>query len=298
MAFELRSDESVADGLRRLAAKELRRARREVSRAVPPGDKAVHDARRSVKKARAILQLVQANHGRRLDGSRKRLRSVNRTLSRLRDTDAMQNVLEQLREANPRLVSQKTFARIRRRLASIKREAIDTVKPRKYWGRIDKMLRALRRSAKHWTPRDGGFDAVAPGIRRAHKRGRKALSRARRQERAEDFHEWRKAMKTLWYALRLVERSCPRVRRDIAALHRAETWLGDEHNAVVLCTELSRDRSVCRSAADLDRLRLAADTLQCAARARALKATSRLYARKSGEYLRGIRRGWKGRAAA
>src|SRR5262245_7726766 len=60
MAFRLRQHEQIADGLRRLSRKEIESARRQLERKSPPGDTAVHDARTSVKKVRAVLDLIEA----------------------------------------------------------------------------------------------------------------------------------------------------------------------------------------------------------------------------------------------
>jgi len=132
-------------------------------------------------------------------------------------------------------------------------------------------------------------------MRDAHRRGRKALARARKRQSAEDFHEWRKAMKALWYQLRLLGGTSRRIGRDTVALHRAEALLGDEHNVVVLCEALTGDSSVCRTAEDADRLRLAGDRYQCEMRKRALQAARGVYAPKSSAYVRSIKREWKGR---
>jgi len=89
MAFQLRTDESVTHGLRRLARKELQSARRELQTSRPPRDEPVHEARKSVKKVRAILQLIDDDQGGGLNGDQRSLRSVNRTLSDLRDADGV-----------------------------------------------------------------------------------------------------------------------------------------------------------------------------------------------------------------
>src|SRR5262245_7952957 len=120
MAYRLRSDESVAKGVRRLARKELLAARNVLRRVMPPGDEAVHEARKSVKKVRAIVQIIEADDGRGLDKCPKRLRKVNRSLSRLRDADAMIETLKKLRTSAPHLFSEHTFARLHGRLASAK----------------------------------------------------------------------------------------------------------------------------------------------------------------------------------
>ena len=119
------------------------------------------------------------------------------------------------------------------------------------------------------------------------------MAHATKRQRASDFHEWRKQVKALWYELRLVEGAGPRIRRDVAALHRTETWLGNEHDVVVLCDELSKDAPQGDSRIDLDRIRLVGDRYQRALRRKALAGTASIYARAPGEYATSVRREWK-----
>ena len=119
------------------------------------------------------------------------------------------------------------------------------------------------------------------------------MARARKRQRAADFHEWRKQIKALWYELRLVEGCSPRIRRDVQALRRAEEWLGNEHNAVVLCDELSKDEPQGASRIDLDRIRLAGDCYGRELRTKALASTRRIYAQAPREYANSVRREWK-----
>jgi hypothetical protein len=121
------------------------------------------------------------------------------------------------------------------------------------------------------------------------------MARARKRQRAADFHEWRKQIKALWYELPLVDGHTPRVRRDMDALHRAETSLGDDHNLVVLCEELSKDPSVCGGAADLQRVRLAAMRYQCGLRKKALEGTRRIFSRKPGAFVKEVKAAWRAR---
>jgi len=292
MAYQLRRTESIADGLRRLARKELRSARARLRRALPPSVEAVHEARKSVKKVRTIVHLIDADAGRALDASGTRLRAVNRKLSQLRDADVMLECLSTLRREFPEALSEHTFARVRRQLvAHVQKIARDDARDGT-WKKVDRKLRTLRRNAKRWRPRHRGFGALAPGIRSTHRRGRKALARARQRRRAADFHEWRQEMKTLWYELRLVERSSADVRRDVRALHRAETWLGDDHNVAVLCEQLSRDPSL-KGQIDLKRLQSAADAYQHRLREKAMSSARGIYTMTSGTFVRRIKRAWK-----
>lgn len=290
MAFRLRTDESASRGFRRLAGKALRSALDQL-RAARPDDEAIHEARKSVKKARAILALVEADGGTGLDGSAKRLRRINRRLSSWRDADATREIFETLVKRNPRALSEHTVARIRRQFVARKRALADAAEQEGDWDEIRRELRKARRRTARWRPSHGGARALR-GIAAIHRRGRKAMARALKGQRAADFHEWRKQMKALWYALRLVEARDRRMQHDVRTLHRAERWLGDDHNVVVLCAELSKDPSPC-TAIELDRLRLAADRYQCDLRNKAVSAARGIFDRSSDAYWRGIKRALK-----
>jgi CHAD domain-containing protein len=293
MAFRLRSSESVADGLRRLARKELNSISKHLDGAVPPRGAAIHEVRKSVKKVSAILQVVDADNGHGLGKSGTRLRSIHRRLSALRDADVMLETLDTLRARGRSVLNEPCYTRVRRRLSSHRTSAMKAARRTGPWRRILQSVRKVRRDARHWKPGHRQFGCLAEGIRRTHQGGRKAMTRAEKRQRATDFHDWRKQIKALWYELRLLEGCGPRVRRDVRALQRTEAWLGDAHNVVVLCDELSNGRPQGESLIDLDRVRLAGDRYQCALRTKALATAKRIYARTAREYTKAIRREWK-----
>ena len=293
MSFRLQSSESIADGLRRLARQELRSVSRHLNGTAPPRDDAIHQIRKSLKKTRAILQVLDADNGRGLAKSAKRLHEINRQLSALRDADVMLDTLQTLRVKNRLILSERCFARVHRRLSLHKTSMMTVARRKGMWRRLGQSVRKVRQDARRWKPTHRQFGSLAAGIRLAHHRGRNAMVCARKSQRAADFHEWRKQIRVLWCELRLVEGSSPRIRRDVNALQRADEWLGDAHNAVVLCDELSKDVPQGESRIDLDRVRLVGDIYQCELRTKALASTKRLYSRVAGGYANSIRREWK-----
>lgn len=295
MAFQLKTDRAVAREVRRLARKELESARKALMRAPRPADEAIHDARKSVKKVRAILHLVETDGGHGLSGSRKRLRAVSRTLSDLRDAKAMIDTFETLVHEHSRLFDARTRARVRRRLASGKRAAARTAAADGSIAKAARLLRRLRRAAARWRPAHDGFKALAPGIRKAHRDARRTLARARRRNGDTEYHEWRKALKTQWYALRLVGGASAAVGRDIRALDSAETWLGDDHNLTVLCALLSADASVCKSPRDIERLGEAVNRSQTRLRRKAINRTRLVLSMGPDDYVRRVERAWRAR---
>src|SRR5437660_5779540 len=186
MAYRLRRAESITKGLRRIATKTLDGARVRMQRSTTPSDEAIHEARKRLKKARAIMQLIETDDGSGVAGCRKRFRTVNRTLSSLRDADAKIEILTKLRKRSPALFSEHTFARLRRQLSSHKKTAMEAAARDGAWPRIDKALGSLRRAAARWKPRHRRFGALARGIRSAHRRGRKAMVAARESQKAAD----------------------------------------------------------------------------------------------------------------
>jgi len=289
MSFRLRDGQPIARELRRLAQEELRSARQDLRRSMPPEDTAIREARKSLKKVRAIAKLIGADDGRGLGKDPKRLRKVSRTLAGVRDADARLEILTKLTERNPRVVDEHTFARLRRSLAAHKNESKRGAARRGAWRAVNRTLGKLRKGAGDWRPAHRRFRAIATGLEATHRRGRRLLARARKRQRAEDFHEWRKQVKALWYELRLIASADRSVARDVAALDRAAEWLGDDHNVVLLCDALDKDAAAC----DLQQLRAAAVRYQRELRRKAIAATRRIYARKSAAYVRDVKRAWK-----
>jgi CHAD domain-containing protein len=291
MAYSLKPNESVGRGLSRVAREQLEAAQDELKKTNPPGDEAVHDARKRVKKVRAILAILDEDDGRGRKGCKKRLQKISRRLSSFRDADAMVEMLGKLKARVPRQLHEQTVRRVRRDLLSRKTALQQAATRHGVWTDLARDLAKVRRQAKRWRPAHRQFQGLAAGIRTAYREGRRAAACAKETETASDFHEWRKEMKKLWYELRLIQEGRPVLAKAVAALHRAESWLGDDHNIVVLCAQLSRNGSLDDAAG----LREAARRYQRELRRQVLSSMQRFYARKPGDYIRHVERAWKAR---
>src|SRR5689334_14278160 len=87
MAFRLNSRRPVPDQLRRIVRDELAAAADALGSDAPDQD-AIHEARKSVKKVRAILRLLEDPLGKDYREANDRLRVAARALASLRDADA------------------------------------------------------------------------------------------------------------------------------------------------------------------------------------------------------------------
>jgi len=291
VAFLIKSDESVTHGLRRLAAKNLRAAAAELERGAASDDVAIHEARKRVKKVRALAHLVKSDRGQHLKGSRKRLRAVNRSLSALRDADATLEIFDTIRQHYPAVVNEHTFARVRRTLARYQRDAIQAARDDRLFDRTASILRALEKRSKRWRTRHDNFGALARGIRSTHRRGRQVMERAVDNGSDADFHAWRTQIKRLWYELRLLG-AAGGVQKDIAALQAAERLLGDDHNITVLCARLN-DLAASPPAAEIEALRAAAERHQRQLRRKAIAKARPIFTMPAKDYVDKTKRAWR-----
>jgi CHAD domain-containing protein len=293
MAFQLRREETVEHGIRRLARRELASARDALRHKDPPDDDGIHEARKSVKKVRVILHLMKSDAASGLGGCRRRLRRVNRTLSKPRDAAAIIESLSALKSARPDVFTDTGFAALLGYLQAQKRSLMEEAACRDSWTRAASEFSALRRAAKRWAPAHRQFGALARGIRSSYERGREAMIGTERHRTAVDFHDWRKRIKALWYELRLIEPAHADIRRELAALHDAQNWLGEDHNIVVLCGTISNDPTLRDQMIDWSRLRQGLEEHQRSLRDKTIAVAERLYAIAPDDYVRALKGTWK-----
>lgn len=234
MAFRLKRRKAVGRQLADILADEIRKAENPVAgRAAFDAGESVHDIRKHIKKARAILRLFGEDRQKGNGTPNARLRAVAHQLSAVRDAEAAAEIVRQLRRLYRKRISASTSSAMRRQLLARRRRAKSRLEGA---GVRAKMQRALTRARKSIPSRlrrttDG---AVRAAMRRGYRRARKAMARAETQRGDLLFHTWRRRVKDHWYHMRLAEglnrSAAARVRR----LKQLETWLGDEHNLVVL----------------------------------------------------------------
>jgi CHAD domain-containing protein len=292
MAFRIRKEESVKKGLRRILNKETTSAI-EVLTSNAQSDEAVHEARTSIKKLRAVLGMIRkdvpdvANH------DLERLRRAGRLLSPMRDADALLETARDLCRRYPGALSERTCAEFRRRLATRKQHANRTASRDQTQRKAAKTLRGLRKSAKDWDLKTARFARIAKRLEESYRSARKAMAQAQKKQQASDFHQWRKRSKDLWYRLRLFEELMPTLRREIADLKRLETWLGEDHNLLVLRTQVVGDRALQQDRPAVAAVTSRAEHRQTQLRRSALSLGARLFRRKPRLYVRHIRRAWR-----
>jgi hypothetical protein len=293
LAFHLKREESVAHGLRRLAGKQLRSADRSLHSSRTSDVESIYEARRDLKKTRAILDILNEDHARGIGSARRRLRKVSRTLATFRDADACVEVFDRVLGRARRTVSARTLVLVRRRLVADQRALRDDRTLARKLRQAGRQVHTSRQSVDDWRPTHKRFAALGKAIATGLRDGRKAMNVARARGWSTDFHEWRKVVKQLWYELRLLEACGGRVRADARALDRIETWLGEDHNAAVMYAKLFEDDGLAAACPDLEKLGHVVTRYQATLRRRALARGTRLYANAPARYVAEVKRLWR-----
>lgn len=293
MGFRLKAGQTVSSELRRIVLRQLNRAASELTLiGDPESDEAIHDARRRVKKIRAIIRLVRpvlAADGRRTDPD---LRRVSHLLAPVADGQGVIDTLNQLLRRYRGNLPRKTAAAIRSDLIA-RGKRIDSKAAKDHvLEEARATLRAERRRVKHWRLTAEGFNAVAPGLKESVRRARLAMVTAWLHPTAAHHHAWRRHVKNHWFHVRLISARCGThlqpYQRQLEAL---DGILGEYHNLVLLHEVLVHDSTLSRR--EIARCLRIVKRYQHALRRHAQVLGMRIYNEKPRRFVRRVKQLWQ-----
>ncbi len=240
MPYRLKAGQSVPDNIRRIVTEEIDSAVQQLrSRDTKKRDEAIHEARKSIKKIRGVLKLMRPELGRTYRTENEALRSIGAKLSELRDAGAMIEMLDSLVQKYSGKLKHSSLHSIRQGLEQSKREKERALQVSKVMRDAAGRLLTLRKRVSQWPLGSDGFEALAGGLKASYRRGRKAMAAAKKKDKPRLYHEWRKRTKDHWYHVRLLGSLWTDVMEARESnLHDVETWLGDDHNLIVLQQQL------------------------------------------------------------
>jgi CHAD domain-containing protein len=273
-AYRLERGETVPDGIARIARGRIDHATDALTYATEEG---VHDARKDMKKLRALLRLVRGEVGEEVfRREADTFRDAARELSGLRDADVMLATLADLERrygAETGAVRQAVEAHRLRTAAGGREHAARAATA---------ILSEARGRVEDWPLERDGFEALEHGLRRTYRRGRRAWRAAAKDPSSANLHEWRKRVKDLWYHCSILEEAWKPVMSALGdEAHELSDRLGDDHDLAVLLDF---------GAEPLERL---IATRRSELQEEAFAYGARLYADKPGAYVRRIERWWR-----
>lgn len=294
MPYRLKASESVPDGIKRIVIEELDSATEQLSRDDRKNrDEAIHEARKSVKKIRGALRLVQPDLGATYRKENQRLGELGRKLSEFRDAAAIIETFDSVIQKHKDGLQNNTLGSLRRGLEKSKDETEENSDIDKVVKGAIATLGGFRKRVNTWPLKTDGFRAIAPGLTARFRRGRKIMAMAQKDARPENYHEWRKRVKDHWYHIRLLENIWTEVMQaHEASLKNLETWLGDDHNLVVLRDKLANKPEDYGDEQDIRLFLALADQYQKELREKAISLGQRVYEEKPRQFTRNIAKLW------
>lgn len=253
----------------------------------PDRDAAVHEARKALKRLRALLRLVRDHLG---EGVFREedvvLRDLGRRLAAARDARTCIDTLHALVPDRCEVLEER-LADDHRAASALLLTDTDL---------MAQLLTTAKCARERWVTRLPGlvrdeFAAISPGLRRTYRRGRKRMGRALDRPTDEAFHEWRKEVKHLRYQMESLRPIDPLAFSGvIAALDSLGEVLGTEHDHTVLGWVVGREGSHGGEAARVLELLQAR---KAELRTSAVPLAKRVYSAKAGEFVRGIGARWE-----
>jgi CHAD domain-containing protein len=238
LASHFKRSESLSHGAERLLQREFDSAVELLARAEQPLDYRVHEARKCLKRLRALLALVEDNlDPDQVTRSRTCIRAAAHALAELRSAAALNETFDALVERYPGSLEAQIVDGVHRALTR-PAESADTTTALS--AAVDALGRA-RDAAQKLDVSGHGWSVVDRGFRRTYSRARKYFSRARDSRSVDELHEFRTQLKRHYYQLELFTKVWPRlVRAECRELDRLGERLGEHHDLSLLVPELER----------------------------------------------------------
>lgn len=205
---------------------------------------AVHEARKAIKRVRALLRLVRSELPQKIfDFENQSLRRIARNLAPIREATALTDAAILIRDLYGDLLASGTFDEmvhgLNDRRERIEIRALDDPKL------VERVVRDLERAHNRFAawPTDpdsreayglgirDSYAAIRPGLHATYGRGRKSMVRAYDGGGAADFHSWRMRVKDLRHQMEFLVPLWPETVTALAStLHRLGELLGEEHD--------------------------------------------------------------------
>jgi len=198
---------------------------------------AIHDIRKRLKKLRALSRLVRDELG---DKNYKTIntyfRDLGREISDLRDLTAHLETIDLLKERYGKHIYVNFFKAFANQIEKERDELEENLRSQNFFSKhLVEKLKKAKEELTSWPVESDKIDIILPSIERVYKRGNKALKNAYKIPEKENFHEWRKRVKYLWYQTLLLQDMWPNFFNTLEAeIHQLADFLGDDHDLMEL----------------------------------------------------------------
>jgi CHAD domain-containing protein len=200
---------------------------------------AVHEVRKELKRARAMLRLLRACIG--VTAYRREntlIRDAARPLTPVRDAKVLVESLRGMFSGESAAGDNAFVRQLHRGLGQERRVVQSQLRPQDL-NAVAEVLREIRSRVQGITVAQLDRASLAAGLERAYKCGRKAFARVRQRATDERLHEWRKQAKYFSNQLEIVlPRDSKRFAKGSERCLRLVEHLGEDHDLALLNARL------------------------------------------------------------
>lgn len=295
MAYRLEQNETLPNGIKRIAKEQIDQALGQLREAPEGRNEAVHDARKRFKKIRAVLRLGRDEIGNDVYRTENIcFRDAGRRLSDVRDSYVMVETVDDLSHRFSEQLAEDVFAGVRQQFMERHQEIVKRLlDEERAMEEVVAVIETARQRVDTWPVESDDFSAIYGGLRRVYKRGRNRLADAYADPVPENFHEWRKRVKYLWYHIRILEPVWPNVLAELAgAVHELSDYLGDDHDLAELRRAIDTQPQSFGNERDLEMLVALIDRRRAELEAAARPLGERIYVEQPADFVDHIAAYW------
>ncbi|WOD40220.1 CHAD domain-containing protein [Nodosilinea sp. E11] len=238
MAYRFVADSTVEANVQRVFSEQLGKAVEQLSENFQKQpEQAVHNARKCLKKSRSLLRLVRKSIDKSIyQQESQRLRDVGRSLAPARDSAVYPATLSTLLDTYGLTLDVNSFSTLKTGLVDLYNVQLDNLSDREQFiAAVMTDLEASQTNLSQVALKQTGWKAVAKNLRHIYSQGQQNFDQAYNDGDDDDFHNWRKRVKDLWYCTCLLQSLWPPIMKAFESeLHELADLLGDDHDIAAL----------------------------------------------------------------
>jgi CHAD domain-containing protein len=237
MSYRLENNETLSFGLKRIVLELIDISVFNLAKGNGSFNEDIHDTRKNFKKVRTVQRLIRSNIGEEsFQIENSFYRDAGRTLSDLRDSTVLIQTFDKLVKSSELEMSNFDFSVFRNFLIE-KQKHIRTAKSKKsaVINSLSTDLLLARSRVFDWPLSGDDFKLIKKNLQLIYEQGQKYMYAVFSEAIKENVHEWRKRVKDLWYAMRILSNLWPEIMSPLVILFgKLSDALGDANDLFLL----------------------------------------------------------------
>jgi len=237
MGYRLENNETLSFGLKRIILELIDKSVFNLAKGNGSFNEDVHDTRKNFKKIRTVVRLIRSDIGEeKFRQENIFYRDAGRTLSDLRDSTVLIHTFDKLLKTDELEMVNFDFSVFREFLIE-KHKTIRIAKSKKsaLINSLSTDLLLARSRVFDWPLSGDDFIIIKKDLKRIYEQGQKYMYAVFSEAIKDNVHEWRKRVKDLWYAMRILSNLWPEIMSPLVILlGKLSDELGDANDLFLL----------------------------------------------------------------